>query len=205
MRSAGFTAFFFWRRRRWAGTGDVSGVGIGSLLVPTSLGSLCLCPVYSLHPPPGWGSPEPRAQRRVSDRRVNALRRNPDSALCWVVSSLSPLTAFPSFLRSPSSLTSNCLCLLFGTQGGLKPSSYKPDSGAFVPERPCRVLPAVISGPLGTSVWIWVAIWYHFPSAWRTHFHTYCRSASRRFSQGLFILKGVFMDYDALGSFPPAL
>lgn len=86
-------------------------------------------------------------QRYAPDCYVSPLRRNRLYFITELLFKVSSLAAFPLFLYSITSLTSNCLNLFFGTQGRprrLKRFSInkklRTQEGFFYLGGPCRVL-----------------------------------------------------------------
>ena len=104
-----------------------------NLLVQTSLGSTCLWSAQRYHPPPRLGGSLGfcrTTHRYAANYYVYLLRRIQHSVLwmnnCLSYYHFSCLTALPLFLCSLTSRISNCLSLLFGTQG--RPRRLKPFS-----------------------------------------------------------------------------
>lgn len=103
----------------WLVGGEVTGILTMSLLVPISLESLCLWSAYSHHPPPGWGYLTfYRTTHRYVSNCVYISGAETRTLFChWLLFHFfSCLNVFPSFRHSFTSLISNSLCLLFGTQ-----------------------------------------------------------------------------------------
>ena len=121
---------------RWQGVLGVSGNLIINFLVPTSLGSTCLCSACSHHLPPGWGFCfcgkvcirslwwgkiwiRSLWCRKICIRLL-CISLEEEVGLYFIAELLfnpSCLTAFPLFQHSLTSLISNCLSVLLGTQG----------------------------------------------------------------------------------------